>query len=249
MQDVPLVKPRSTRRSAQLALASRWARTLGRVLFGVVAPLVCFGVLLHASRETWMWPLALFVVTCVAAYVACWVRAPRQDALDAALWGALAAATLFAAPWGLFLGGVALLFGVPFVVLMRDGESIVLLLLSCGAPAGFLAYAHSLDTRWRGAAPWLLRPGLALAGALAPGALCLALYVGIESRASAVERAIVANTVAFDADLLRWRWIAPEHDWERLVDAWTTSTPQERARLDAAHEALTGHRIVRYSDD
>jgi hypothetical protein len=178
-----------------------------------------------------MWPLALFVVTCVAAYVACWVRAPREDALDAALWGALAAATLFAAPWGLFLGGVALLFGVPFVVLMRDGESIVLLLLSCGAPAGFLAYAHSLDTRWRGAAPWRLRPGLALAGALAPGALCL------------------ANTVAFDADLLRWRWIAPERRWGRIVDAWTTSTPQERARLDDAHEALTGRRIVVDSDD
>jgi hypothetical protein len=249
MQDSPSPESHSQRRPPQLALASRWARTLGRALFGVVAPLVCFGVLLHASRETWMWPLALFVVTCVAAYVASWLRAPREDALDAALWGALAAATLFAAPWGLFLGGVALLFGVPFVVLMRDGESIVLLLLSCGAPAGFLAYAHSLDTRWRGAAPWRLRPGLALAGALAPGALCLALYIGIDSRASAVERAIVANTVAFDADLLRWRWIAPERRWGRIVDAWTTSTPQERARLDDAHEALTGRRIVVDSDD
>jgi hypothetical protein len=219
------------------------------VLFGVAAPLVCFGVLLYTSRQTWMWPLALFVVTCVAAYVACWVRAPREDALDAALWGALAAATLFAAPWGLFLGGVALLFGMPFVVHMRDGESIVLLLLSCGAPAGFLAYAHSLDTRWRGAAPWMLRPGLALAGALAPGALCLTLYIGIDSRASAVERAIVANTVVFDAGLLRWRWIAPERRWGRIVDAWTSSTPQERARLDDAHEALTGKRIVVDSDD
>lgn len=249
MQAAPSLESHLSPRSARRALASRWARTLGRVLFGVAAPLVCFGVLLYTSRQTWMWPLALFVVTCVAAYVACWVRAPREDALDAALWGALAAATLFAAPWGLFLGGVALLFGMPFVVHMRDGESIVLLLLSCGAPAGFLAYAHSLDTRWRGAAPWMLRPGLALAGALAPGALCLTLYIGIDSRASAVERAIVANTVVFDAGLLRWRWIAPERRWGRIVDAWTSSTPQERARLDDAHEALTGKRIVVDSDD
>lgn len=254
MQDVPLAKPRSMRRSAQLALASRWAGTLGRVLFGVAAPLVCFGVLLHASRETWMWPLALFVLTCVAAYVACWVRAPRQDAFDALLRGAMFAATIFAAPWALYFGCVAvgfLLFVLPEE--WRDDGRLtgehVLVLLAAASPVSWIAYIRCILTRWprgdRAGVSDAGTTGALLVGLIGPALGCLVLKAWIDVRADALERQIVSNALAAEVEELHaWRWIAPSHSWSDLERAHRESADaHERERLDRAHEALTGQRV------
>jgi len=255
MQDVPLAKPRSTRRPSQLALASRWARTLGRVLFGVAAPLVCFGVLLAAMPELWLWPMALFVVTCVAAYVASWLRAPRADAVDSALHGAMVAATAFGGLWGIGIGGLTVLGGTPLLRGESPGaEYAILLVLGAAAPCGFVAYMRGLRQRWPENKSWrassLAQTCALLGGCFGPGAACVALFVLLGHSATAVEHGVLSRSDAGDFASLRvWRWIAPEHSWGRIVDAWTTSTPQERARLDAAHEALTGHHIDRYLDD
>ncbi len=130
----------SARRNSPRVRTPEWARVAGRVLFGVFVPLACFGVLLAVAPDLWLWPMALFVLTCVAAYVTSWLRAPRDDGFDAALHGAMFAATAFGGVWGVSAGLLTLVVGLAVLVEPADLELIHWLAFGAAAPCGFVAY-------------------------------------------------------------------------------------------------------------
>lgn len=236
----------STRRRSLLARAPKWANVAGRALFGVAAPLVCFGVLLAAAPDLWLWPMALFVFTCVAAYVTGCLRAPREDAFDAALHGAMFAATAFGGVWGVSAGLLTLVAGLAVLVQPADLELIHWLALGAAAPCGFVAYVWRLSARWprrtRTRATTRAQTAALLAGFLGPGVVCAALFAVIAARAQAVEQSVIANEASVELDGLRvWRWIAPGRQWSEIDYArQKTQDPLERTRLDHAYIALKG---------
>lgn len=220
---------------------------VGRLVLGVAAPLVCFGALLAAAPDLWFWPMALFVLVCVAAYVTSWLRAPRDDDFDAALHGAMFAATAFGALWGIGIGMLTLL--ILFVALCEPSaglEFVPFILLGAAAPAGFVAYLRLQRSRWPDRWPRRARSrprtAAVLSGLLGPGAACLTLFALIDFRATVVERRVVANSPPVEfADLHIWRWIAPGHHWSGITyPREPTADAAERARLDDAFHALTG---------
>ncbi len=237
----------STRRRSLLARAPRWANVAGRALFGVAAPLACFGVLLAAAPDLWLWPMALFVLTCVAAYATSCLRAPRDDAFDAALHGAMCAATAFGGVWGVSAGLMTLLL-IELAALAGSVsfELIPWLAVGVAAPCGFVAYHWRLRDRWprraRERTTTRAHTFERLVGLLGPGVVCLSLFAMIATRAHAVERRVIEGAVAGDLQALRvWRWIAPGRPWNEIVYARESAQdPLERARLDDVYVALKG---------
>ncbi len=169
----------SASRGAWFARTPKWAYVVGRALFGVVAPLVCFGALLAAAPDLWLWPMAIFVLPCVAAYVTSWLRAPRDDAFDAALYGAMLAATAFVGVWGVRAGLLTILIGLAVLVESADLEFIHWLAFGAAAPCGFVACVWRLRDRRsrpvRKRRTARARTAIVLVGFLSPGAVCLSL--------------------------------------------------------------------------
>ncbi len=213
----------------------------------MAGPLVCFGILVLAIHDLVSWPLALYVAVCVASFVASWIRAPRDDAFDAALRGAMFGATLFAAPWAFVMVPLTLV-----AVCSTWGEfgsiGLVMAMLGACAPIGFVVYYRTFSVRWGRRSPRSERPRAQCAGFFAPLLLCGALWSGLNEYARRVEQSVVAGPL--DADLVRlrvWRILAESHTWSKLARAYHASDDaRERRALDAAHVALTG-RSVPYS--
>lgn len=236
----------SARRSSPRVRTPEWARVAGRVLFGVVVPLACFGVLLAAAPDLWLWPMALFVLTCVAAYVTSCLRAPRDDGFDAALHGAMFAATAFGGVWGASAGALACVAGLFAIGVSVNAGFVALLALGAAAPGVFVAYLWRLGDRWpRHASKRTTTRAHTferLVGFLGPGVVCLSLFAVIATRARAVEQGVIANEVSVELDSLRvWRWIAPGRQWSEIDYArQKAQDPLERVRLDDAYVALKG---------
>lgn len=164
-------------------------------MFGVAAPLLCFGILLFFSsdliRSSGGGPrvapdvlaLTIYAALCVTAFVASWIRAPRDDSIDAALHGAMFGAVLFAAPWALVM--------IPLTVLVVAALSPLALLGAC-APIGFVVYYRALRERWPSGRATRGRLWARLAGCIVPMLTCVALWAALSAFAES------SQTVAID---------------------------------------------------
>jgi hypothetical protein len=215
-----------------------------KAVFGVAAPLLCFGLLVFAIQDLVSWPLAFYVAVCVASFVASWIRAPRDDSLDAALRGAMFGAVLFAVPWALVMVPLTLV-----VACLTQGElgsiGVVLSMLGACAPIGFVVYYRAYSARWVRRRALRDRPKAQCVGFFVPLLACGALWAGLGAYARSVEQAVVARPL--EADLVRlriWRLLAPSHSWSGIAGAYHESSREpERRALQAAHVELTGRSV------
>jgi hypothetical protein len=155
-------------------------------VFGVAGPLLCFGSLLFVSFDPGPWvdpaaaALAIYAVLCVTAFVASWIRAPRDDSIDAALHGVMLAAVLFAALWTLVMIPLTV-FAVGLAIGMQDPAIAVLAPLGACAPIGFVVYYRALRERWPKRRATRGRLVARLAGGFVPMLTCAALWATLSA--------------------------------------------------------------------
>ena len=217
------------------------------ITFGVVAPLVCFGI------ATWEEMLGLPTLALdsyavfAAATMGCWLAMRGEsDSFDAIASGVFFAGALFAIPFALYFG----LFGVFFLlvaVTRFDGSALAFGCLGVAPLAAVIVYGIS----GRRAMPAQRDRSLhQFAGFIASIAVLVAVGLPLNLGATAIENLVLNTDQPLDrSQLTRWRLYAPGYRWPGLVQAMDGETSSEArvsargSRIAQAFEMLTGDDI------
>jgi hypothetical protein len=235
------------------APSMRFVRELSAWAFGVIAPIVCFGLAVGMGLFARWGVLVFGYAACsIAAFIASqFLRSSRRPVLDSLVAGSLCGAFLFSLPFAIYFGFLGSVL-VTFPLLFGGGlGELALGALGLAALPGSLAYglaARRTVLSSHRIGPWI-------AGFFAPPLLLFAgqcaVWREVDERTPQLLAAIDAGVPVEQIDIGGLRILGPFSDWPGLkaeIEGDSGPETQRDLRIAELHWRLTGRSLGPFSD-